>query len=117
MNISLDDLKMHAVETDANGVIGIDTIFTFSQTGSKVTADYSGGQIEQGYLVGIVTGDKLRFTYCQLEKSGKLNCGQSNCELSLSTDSLVQIIEHFQWQSKPGSGKNIIQQIPIQGPK
>jgi hypothetical protein len=111
MNISLDGLKMHAVETDPNGVIGIDTIFTFYQSGSKVTAEYSGGQIEQGYLVGIVEDLELCFCYCQLEKSGNLNSGHSTCELSLSADSLIQIIEHFQWQSKPGGGRNIIQEL------
>ena len=51
---------MNAVETDENGVIGVDTFFKFRQTGEYVSAEYAGGKIRQEYLVGINSGTTLR---------------------------------------------------------
>jgi len=113
--INLDGLRMNAAETDGNGVIGVDTIFHFHQEGANVHAEYSGGRISKGYLVGIVQGSKFEFRYCQLETDGTLNGGHSHCDLVRSEDSLVQIIEHFEWESRPGGGRNVIQQLPEPG--
>ena len=107
---NLDGLIMNAVETDPNGVIGIETIFRFRQTDEYVDAEYSGGQIQKGYLVGIVDGTAFRFRYCQLETSGTLNGGCSECQLELA-DGLVRIVEHFEWESREGGGRNVIQEI------
>ena len=113
-NINLNNLTMNAVETDENGVIGIETIFNFHQDGEYVHAEYRGGKIERGYLVGINRNNILEFRYCQLESGGILNGGSSTCELKLSEDSLIQIIENFEWESRPGSGRNVIQELTVQ---
>ncbi len=107
---NLDGLLMNAVETDPNGVIGVDTIFRFRQSEAFVHAEYSGGKIHQGYLVGIISGSKFQFRYCQLELDGTLNGGESNCELE-RVDDLIRIVEHFEWESRPGGGRNVIQQL------
>ena len=107
----LDGIKMNAVETDENGVIGRETIFTFAQKDNFVKADYSGGKIIQGYLVGILTEESFTFRYCQLEEGGCLNGGISNCTVRTSESSLLQIIEEFQWESREGGGKNVLQEI------
>jgi len=112
-NINLNNLTMNAVETDENGVIDFDTIFNFHQQGEHVYAEYHGGKIEHGYLVGINKNNILEFRYCQLESGGILNGGSSTCELRLSDDSLVQIIENFVWESRPGSGRNVMQELIV----
>ena len=109
-SISLDGLIMNAVETDPNGVIGVDTIFNFHQAGNNVHCDYAGGKVLHGYLVGVVNEKKLKFRYCQLESDGSLNGGASNCEL-IDTNGLTQIVEYFEWESRPGKGKNVIQEM------
>ncbi|UCE59353.1 MAG: hypothetical protein JSU63_18165 [Phycisphaerales bacterium] len=109
--ISLDGLKMNAVETDANGVIGVDTIFKFRQTGEYVSAEYAGGKIRQGYLVGLASDTKLVFSFCQLESDGTLNSGKSTCNLEIGNTGLVRIIENFEWASRQGGGKNVIQEL------
>ena len=107
---NLDGLVMNAVETDPNGVIGIDTFFHFRQEGQYVNAEYSGGRVNKGYLVGIVKGDGLRFRYCQLESDASLNGGESKCDLERK-DGLIRIVEHFQWESREGGGQNVLQEI------
>ncbi len=53
--------------TAETGAINKDTIFIFSQEGNRVSGKYSGGPINEGYLVGIVNQSKLIFSYCQLQ--------------------------------------------------
>ncbi len=109
--ISLDGLMMNAVESDENGVINQNTIFRFRQEGQKVYAEYQGGRVDQGYLVGIRTASGLQFRYCQLESDGSLNGGLSNCEIVSGPNNKIQIIEKFQWHSRPGGGRNVIQEM------
>ena len=111
VRINLDGMIMNAVETDENGVIGVDTIFKFKQRGESVSAEYAGGKIRQGYLVGINSGPTLVFRYCQLETDGTLNGGESKCRLEMGDNGLVRIVEKFEWESRPGDGKNIIQEL------
>lgn len=106
----LDGLRMNAVHTDGNGVIDERTIFCFSQTGSRVKAEYQGGEIDQGYLIGVVQGATLEFRYCQIDRQGQLDGGHSHCELRRS-GGLVEIVEHFDWGSRPGGGTNVIRQL------
>jgi hypothetical protein len=110
-DFSLDGLSMNAVETDANGVINVDTTFTFHQSDETVRAEYAGGQVVQGYLVGLMQGPQLTFRYCQLERSGALNGGMSICDLRRSDDGKIQIIEHFEWASRDGGGRNVLQEL------
>jgi hypothetical protein len=107
--INLDGIRMNAVKTAPNGVINHETFFTFEQNGERVKAEYAGGRITQGYLVGFLKKGELTFRYCQMETDGALNGGESVCEVKRSND-LIQLIEHFQWESQEGGGTNIIQE-------
>ncbi len=109
--ISLDGLTMNAVATDENGVIGVDTIFKFRQAGECVSAEYAGGRIRQGYLVGLNSHTKLVFRFCQLESDGAIKGGESTAILKLGNTGLVRLIENFESASRPGGGKNIIQEL------
>ncbi len=60
---SLDGLRMNATVTAENGVIGEDTIFLFRESGQLVSAEYSGGRVVQGYLVGVRTEAVLIFRH------------------------------------------------------
>lgn len=108
--ISLHGLVMNAVETDPCGVISFETIFEFEQVDTFVTAQYKGGKIRQGYLVGNLLANKLEFRYCQIQVDGTLDGGSSKCDVLMS-GGLVQIIEHFSWESKEGQGRNVIQEM------
>lgn len=108
--INLHGLIMNAVETDPCGVISSETIFEFEQIDTFVTAQYKGGKIRQGYLVGNLSVNKLDFRYCQIQVDGTLDSGSSQCDVLLS-DGLVQINEYFSWESREGQGRNVIQEM------
>lgn len=112
MEISLDNVKMNVLQTAEQGVVNQDTIFVFRQIGSQVSAEYSGGKISKGYLIGLMVNDKLTFSYCQLQVNGKLDCGISTCEISRDEHHKIKLEEHFEWASRPGEkGTNIFVEI------
>ncbi len=102
---------MNVIVTAPNGIVNAQTIFEFSQLEEVVTAVYAGGQIQKGFLVGILKNEQLRFTYCQLQLNGQLDNGTSDCMLAMENGKL-RLIEHFNWGTRNGeSGVNIFQQI------
>jgi len=111
IKMNLNNVKMNVIETAGNGVVNELTIFTFSQTDNFVSATYSGGQILKGYLVGTLDQDKLSFSYCQLQTNGKMDNGQSECDV-LIEDEKIRLVEHFTWASRNGeTGTNIFQEL------
>lgn len=109
--VSLDGVRMHVVATAEAGVVNADTYFTFTQRGSVVSAQYAGGRIELGFLVGVISGGSLQFRYAQLDTAGKLDGGSSVCELTRTLDGKVRLIEHFQWESREGGGVNVFEEV------
>lgn len=110
---TLEGVKMNVVKTADNGVVNQDTIFFFSQKENVVSAEYQGGKILKGFLVGkLSTQNQLEFSYCQMQLDGKLDNGLSSCQLSKNDEGKLILIEHFEWKSRPGEfGTNIFQEL------
>ena len=112
MYFNLDSLKMNVIKTAEQGVVNEDTIFDFKQTENFVSAEYSGGHILKGFLVGTVEGNHFQFNYCQKQIDGKLDNGASICEVTKNENGRIRIIERFEWESRPGeTGVNIFEEI------
>ena len=118
MAINLDGLRMRVVSTAAVGVVNAETVFHFHQkdgsppdaSGAEVWAEYAGGKIQRGTLVGTREGDTLTFRYCQLQTDGVLDGGKSVCQVR-RLNGRTQIIERFQWESREGFGENIFEEF------
>jgi len=103
---------MRVVSTAEVGVVEGDTLFTFTQEGSVVSAHYSGGRVRLGYLVGFRSPAGLRFRYVQLDTEDRLDSGCSECEIGRTPDGKVRLLEHFQWDTREGSGTNLFEEVP-----
>lgn len=99
--INLNGVKMTVIETAQNGVVNQDTLFSFSQENDLAFANYSGGKIRKGFLVGNVTQSTLEFTYCQVQHDDTLDHGKSVAELVIHQGK-IRLVEHFEWGSRPG---------------
>jgi hypothetical protein len=112
-SISLDGIRMNVVETADNGVVNQDTIFYFSEKEGIVSAEYQGGKISKGFLVGRLSAhDQLEFSYCQMQIDGKLDNGESTCQLARNEYGKITLTEHFEWKSRPGEfGINVFQEL------
>ena len=109
--ITLNEIRMRVVRTAEIGVVNAETLFTFKQSGSIVSAEYAGGKVQMGYLIGVISSDILRFRYVQLDKEGRLDGGTSNCEISRTESGRIRLVEHFEWESREGAGINIFEQV------
>lgn len=109
--ISLDKIKMNVVATGDGGEVNDETVFRFAQDGEFVSAEYSGGGVRIGFLVGTISGAKLCFRYVQIGESGHLDSGHSICEIKRRNDGKIRLIEHFAWDSREGTGINVFEEI------
>ncbi|XBH21447.1 hypothetical protein V5R04_14730 [Jonesiaceae bacterium BS-20] len=59
--ISLDGRTFRGIENSATGDVGQATMFTCHQDDDVIWAEYSGGGVLRGYLVGTRSAEKLNF--------------------------------------------------------
>lgn len=108
---SLDGVRMRVVVPAEVGEVNADTLFTFAQQGSTVSARYAGGTVQLGHLVGTLTSDRLEFRYTQVGRDGHVDGGHSVCDIGRLADGRVRVVEHFQWESRVGSGTNVLEEV------
>jgi hypothetical protein len=111
-SLSLDGVCMRPVAATGHGEVDRETLFSFSQQGPVVSARYSGGAVQLGFLIGTLSEDRLAWRYVQADQAGRLDGGHALCELLRLPDRRVRLTEHFSWDSREGSGSNVLEQIP-----
>ena len=109
---NLDGLTMFVSRTADNGVVDAQTRLRFVQRGARVAARYTGGRVARGWLVGRWDGDTLRFRYAQREDGRAIHAGRSVCQVQRLPDGRLQLIEHFAWTTRDGSGVNVFDELP-----
>ena len=102
--------RMCTVSTAA-GVVSSDTVLVFEQVGDVVSARYRGGSVVDGYLIGRLDADTLKFRYVQADAKGNLDTGVSTGQVERMPDGRLRLIEHFQWLTRPESGTNVFEEI------
>jgi len=107
----LDGVSMRVAATASSGEVNSDTLFAFTQHGQTVSARYSGGPVRLGHLVGTLSARQLTFRYAQVNLGGRVDGGVSSCEVQTLPDGRIQLHEHFQWESRSGSGHNVLEQV------
>ncbi|MGH7525855.1 MAG: DUF6196 family protein [Gemmatimonadales bacterium] len=108
---TLDGRRMRAVATASVGEVNADTLFAFAQEGSTVWARYAGGAVQLGYLVGTLRPGRLTFRYAQVDGLGEVHGGRSVCDVTVLADGRVRLLEHFHWESREGSGTNVLEEV------
>lgn len=107
----LHGVRMRAVGTAQAGAVDRSTLFHFSQRGTTIWARYAGGAVELGYLVGSVASGRFVFRYSQVDRKGDVHGGRSVCDVTLLPDGRVRLLEHFHWESRDGSGTNVLEEV------
>ncbi|WP_144127534.1 hypothetical protein [Catellatospora sichuanensis] len=108
MIASLDGRRFAAVADVAGGEVGMKTVFTYHEHDGMIWAEYAGGAIRRGFLVGTRDGDRLEFRYTQLNTDGQTSTGHCVSALSVQHDGRLRLDETWQWESRPGSGTSAV---------
>ncbi|REE99354.1 hypothetical protein [Thermomonospora umbrina] len=108
---SLDGRRFRAVADVVGGEVGTATAFTYHERDGEIWADYGGGAIRRGHLVGTRVGDRLDFRYAQLNASGETAVGHCVTEVRVLPDGRLRLEETWEWESRPGSGTSVVEEV------
>ena len=107
---SLDDKYFTVVANSESGEVSDKTVFSYHQKGNTVWAEYSGGSIVKGFLLG--TMDKnhhLHFTYQHINTAGEQKSGSCDSE-PCTENGRLRFYESWRWATGE-SGQSIIEEI------
>ncbi|MDR6973345.1 hypothetical protein J2X68_000014 [Streptomyces sp. 3330] len=108
---SLDGLVLAPVADQAPGQVGTRTRFTYHERGGAIWAEYAGGDVVRGHLVGTREGDRLDFRYVQLKHDGTTSSGRCVSTVVELADGRVRLEESWAWESQEGSGTSVVEQV------
>ncbi|WP_326723698.1 hypothetical protein OHT59_34175 [Streptomyces sp. NBC_00243] len=108
---SLDGLVLSPVADQAPGQVGTRTRFTYHERNGEIWADYAGGDVVRGHLLGTREGDRLDFRYVQLKRDGSTSSGHCVSRVSELPDGRVRLEETWEWESQRGSGTSVVEEV------
>ncbi|MFS0697445.1 hypothetical protein [Streptomyces nitrosporeus] len=109
---SLDGLVLSPVADQAPGQVGTRTRFTYHERDGRICAEYAGGDVVRGHLVGTREADTLDFRYVQLKQDGTTSSGHCRSTVTELADGRVRLDERWAWESQEGSGTSVVEELP-----
>ena len=107
---SMDGRTVVGVSNSASGEVSGDTVFHYREHDGAVWAEYAGGSVVRGYLVGTRTGDALDFRYVHLSVGGGTASGHCTAQLEVLADGRIRSHETWEWESREGSGRSVVEE-------
>ncbi|MET9590179.1 hypothetical protein ABZY45_04320 [Streptomyces sp. NPDC006516] len=108
---SLDGLVLSPVADQAPGQVGTRTRFTYHERDGRIWAEYAGGDVVRGHLVGTRHADVLDFRYVQLKQDGTTSCGHCVSTVTDLPDGRVRLDETWEWESQEGRGTSVVEEL------
>jgi hypothetical protein len=106
---SLDDKTFRVVRNDGPGAeVNAETVFRYRQTGDLVEADYRGGRVALGRLVGVLVEDRLEQAYVQVNTVGEIRSGRSTIRVAVEAGR-IRLIDEWEWDAG-GRGSCVLEE-------
>lgn len=100
MKFDLHGKTFRSVSNTDNGEVSSETLFHYCQKDNVVTADYAGGSIVEGHLIGrMLPNGALDIRYHHLNDKGELMLGKCTSTPELLPDGRIKLCERWQWLS------------------
>jgi len=98
------------------GADGAGPVGHYHQAGNVVWAEFAGGKVVRGTLVGSCDHDGvLELAYSQLLHTGEVIAGRCRSVPDVLTDGRIRLHEHWQrFGADPGTGVSVIEEPPHQ---
>lgn len=96
-----------------NGEVSDEVLFKYEQTGNVLTCSYSGGQIVQGHLIGLVDEQgNIDMRYLQVNQKGELMTGTCLSTPEKLPSGKIRLHESWQWTSGDLSkGTSLLEEV------
>ncbi|GAA1196597.1 hypothetical protein GCM10009654_61900 [Streptomyces hebeiensis] len=108
---SLDGRVLSPVADQAPGQVGTATRFVYHEEEGRIWAEYEGGDVVRGHLVGTRAGDRLDFRYVQLKRDGGTSSGHCLSTVVDLPDGRVRLDETWEWESQEGRGTSVVEEV------
>jgi hypothetical protein len=101
------------VSVSDNGEVSNDTVFRYKQTGNIVSCSYSGTNIIQGHLLGIVAMDgSIDMRYHQVNSSGSVMTGICSSRPEVLPSGKIRLHEEWQWTTgNKSKGSSVLEEV------
>ena len=110
--INLDGRIFVPTENSAAGTVDGETRFSFSQTGTRISADYQGGAVIEGHILGqFIQADQADLLYHCLTLDGDLKSGHAIATFSELPDDRLCIDMRWRWLNGEGEGSSRYEEI------
>ncbi|MBU3947865.1 MAG: n-acetylglutamate synthase [Proteobacteria bacterium] len=113
MKYNLEGKIFRSISNTVNSEVSSDTLFHYHQDGEIISAEYYGGIILKGHLIGkmLETG-QLDFIYHHINKNLKLMAGKCLSTPELLPGGTLKFVEQWEWLSGDNSsGQSVIEEI------
>lgn len=115
--LNVDGRTFAPVGDEHGGDVGADTRFTYHEEDDGVIwARYEGGAVRLGHLTGTRRGDRLEFRYAHLDADGATASGHCVARLEVLADGRLRSHETWRWDSRPGEGTSVVEELASRGP-
>ncbi|MDQ3000631.1 MAG: n-acetylglutamate synthase [Fibrobacterota bacterium] len=107
---SLNGKTFRTFSNSDNGEVGSETLFLYHEDGGIIWAEYSGGLIRKGFLIGKrITEDTLDLCYQHISLDGGIRTGICASTITMETSGKIRILEKWRWTCGDGSeGESVI---------
>lgn len=111
--MNYDKKRFRPVQNTENGETSAETIFEYRQSGNILTAEYEGGQIKKGHLIGLVGNDgTIEMRYHQVNTKGELMTGICFSKPEIMENGKIRLYETWEWTSGDKSkGTSILEEL------
>ena len=111
--INYDGRKFLPKMNSANGEVSEQTVFTYHQKGNLLWAQYSGGDILKGSLIGNVLPDgELDFVYHHMNRDMQVKTGKCHSVPKVMENGKIELLERWEWTNGDCSkGESLLTEI------
>lgn len=110
--INYNDKTFKPISNSENGETSEETVFNYKQEGNILSAEYSGGKIVKGQLIGLVDPNgKIDMRYHQVNEQGQILTGKCTSKPEIMTNGKIRLHETWQWTcGDEDSGESILEE-------
>lgn len=95
--LNFNNKTFSLLENSANGKVNSETQFHYKQEGNLVTADYSGGPIIYGKIIGHLQENTINMLYQCLTTENVLKAGKAKATASLAENNKIKLKLDWEW--------------------
>jgi len=108
--INYDNKIFTSIENTENGEVNNETVFYYHQNKEIIWAEYNGGLIKKGFLLGLENENgQLEFYYEHLNKNNEIRTGKCKSTPKIIENEKIELSEKWEWTNGDKSiGESII---------